>query len=275
MGLRFRHLGSRVAFCLLLAACASRAPGPVRSMLASPQGASPTERSDSADLTLRVLRANASREAIERAIRIEDGPRKGKAKSLLVGDQVHVEREAAAKLVPASPYSEVAVRPYEDACAKLETAYLASLLESTDPASQTGAWVIDEGRDVLGSPSVDAKLLAWQTKDPARSLAKFAVVYAKDGVSLEVHVGSLDIGHVDIAGAPALSAGLLRTAVVNGKTTVVAFENTSGGFRPGPLRNRTTLAALTAAGYVPMPASALTMHDNPSGGYADSKLMPR
>jgi len=274
MSLRFVGLVAPAALSLLLVACASRKPAETRSTSAATRAVSLTGI-ESTELASRVLRAKASREAIERAIALEDGPRKGKAKSLPVGHQVHVERETAAKLVPTSPYVDAAVGSYEEACAKLEASYLGSLLESTDPSSQPGGWAIDEGRDVLGSPSVDAKLAAWQAKDPARSLAKFAVVRAADGVSLEVHVGSLDVGHVDIAGAPALSAGLLRTSVVDGKTTVIAFENTSGGFRPGPLRNRTTLAAIKAAGYLPTSSSALTIHDNPSGSYADSKLMPR
>jgi hypothetical protein len=100
----------------------------------------------------------------------------------------------------------------------------------------------------------------------------FAVVRLPSG-ELVTRVGRLDVGHGDIAGGPALSAGLLRSEVKDGKARVVLLENTSGGFRPGPLRNRVTLEALRAAGYLPTSQADLTVHDNPSGGYDHSALI--
>jgi hypothetical protein len=170
------------------------------------------------------------------------------------------------------PYREPAVQAYEAACAELEDAYLASQLESTDPPSQSGPWESDEGRDVLGSATVDAKLAAWQALDAARPFVKFAVVRTSQG-GLAMRVGSMRVGHVDIAGGTALSAGLLRTSVQDGRTQVVVLENTSGGYRPRPLRNRTALAVLAAAGYLPANPRDLTVYDNPSGGYEDSQLI--
>jgi hypothetical protein len=252
---------SIVFAALVLLACAPAAP--VSTPVAS--------EADAAMLGRRVAAATQSREAIQAAIQHEDGPRKGKPKTVLVGDQVRATLDEAARLVPAAPLDEAKVRAYEQACAALEAAYLESLLESTDPASKPLPWMSDEGRDVLGSPTVDAKLAAWQAFDAEHPFAKFAVVRV-DGV-LQLRVGRLDVGHVDIAGAPALSAGLLRSEVQGGRTVIVVVENTSGGFRPGPLRNRTTLGAIEAVGYLPSDRAALTVHDNPSGGYADSVLI--
>jgi len=182
--------------------------------------------------------------------------------------------ELAARSEPPAQAHERAVRIYEEACDQLERAYLESELESSDAPSRAGPWRSDERRDVLGSGSVDAKLAAWQRFDAARPYVKFAVV-RREGAGLEVRVGRLDVSHVDIAGGRVLSAGLLQSTVKRGKTLVVAVENTSGGYRPRPLRNRTTLAALAALGYLPSSAGELTVYDNPSGYYDHSRLAAR
>ena len=227
----------------------------------------------SAALASRVDEVTRRREALTRSIEIEDAPRRGQIKSLYVSQQVRTAAEVANERVPVAPYKAADVKAYEDACAALEEAYLASQLESTDPAQKAVPWSPDEGRDVLGSETVDAKLAAWQALDPKLPFVKFAVVRGENGALL-MRVGRMDVGHVDIAGGNALSAGLLQTAVKNGKTYVVTIENTSGGYRPGPLRNRTTLNAVRAAGYLATD-SELTVYDNPSGSYDDSKLVTR
>jgi hypothetical protein len=244
----------------------------VSSRAAAPATSKVESEPDQAALALRVQRATELRESIATSVAYEDAPRKGKTKTLLVADQVRETSALAAQSVPTTPYREPDVRSYEEACARLLDSYLGSLLESTDPSASPGPWAIDDGRDVLGSASVDQKLALWQAQNPERPFAKFAVVRAADG-TLSMRVGRLDVGHVDIAGGPALSAGLLRTAVHDGKTEVVVLENTSGGYRPGPLRNRLSRAALEAARYMPS-ASELTVHDNPSGSYDHSKLIP-
>jgi hypothetical protein len=272
----FRTAARPIALMLMLcSACTSRAQNitAVRAPAASAEPAATAQHR--AQLRERVERATRRCEAITSAAALEDAPRQGKIKTRLVREQLRSATELAAKSLPPQPYREGDVSTYEAACAGLERAYLGTLLESTDPPSQLGAWTSDEGRDVLGSPSVDAKLAAWQAKQPERPFVKFAVVRAADGQGLEMRVGPLDVGHVDIAGGPALTAGLLRTAVVDGKTQVVVLENTSGGFRPGPLRNRIALAAIQAAGYLPASSADLTVYDNPTGGYDSSTLMPR
>jgi hypothetical protein len=249
--------------CCFLVACAPAV------QVRPPSGAAV----DGSALERRVQVASQRRDVVLRSAEQEDAPRRGRTKSVRVGDQLREVSLAAQRALPATPYREAEVRAYEEACARLEAAYLDSELESTDTPSQPGAWARDAGRDVLGSDTVDAKLAAWQTFDPQRPFAKFAVVRGESG-ALELRVGRLDVGHVDIAGGTALGAGLLQSALENGRTVVTVVENTSGGFRPGPLRNRTTRIALEAAGYLPADPVALRVHDNPTGGYDGSVLIP-
>ncbi len=258
--------------CLLLcgsAACAaSTATVPATTAGDVEQAAVP----DDTALSQRVAQATQQRETIRQAAEQEDAPRGGHEKTLKVQDQLKSASELAAQRLPTAPYQAKDVEAYEAACRALEAAYLDSLLESTDPASIAGPFRSDGGRDLLGSATVDAKLKAWQEKNPARPFVKFAIVRSSDGKELEVHVGAFDVGHVDIAGGPALSAGLLQTTVIDGKTKIVVLENTSGGFRPGPLRNLIAKRAIEAASYLP-DGHDLTVHDNPSGGYDHSKLV--
>ena len=238
----------------------------------APRAAGPVSAAEQQDLTSRVQAARDKRALIERSIELEDAPRNGKAKSQPVAEQLHAARERAREAEPSTPFDAARVSTYEAAVRELETAYLGSQLESTDPAQKPGEWASDEGRDQLGSATVDAKLASWQALDPERPFVKFAVVRLPSG-ELVTRVGRLDVGHVDIAGGLALSAGLLHSEVQDGKARVVVLENTSGGFRPGPLRNRITLEALRAAGYLPASAADLTVHDNPTGGYDHSALI--
>ncbi len=257
--------------CLALTLCASCATPaqPVSRTTNSQVSAAP----DQSVLQTRVAQATSLRQAIQDAVQREDAPRNGKVKTMLVSDQLRTSMDLVERNAPTAPYQEPNVSKYEAACLALEAAYLGTELESTDPASKTGAWTSDEGRDVLGSDTVDAKLAAWQSRDPLRPFAKFAVVSASDGKGLAVRVGALDTAHVDIAGGAALSAGLLQSSVIHGKTRVVVVENTSGGYRPGPLRNRITREALEAAGYLPEAPSDFTIYANPTGGYDASKLI--
>jgi len=128
----------------------------------------------------------------------------------------------ADRLQRAAPLDEVRVRAFEQACRELESAYLASELESTDAASSDAPWFVDDRRDTLGSATVDSKLRIWQAQDAEHPFVKFAVVRAPDASSLLV---------------------------------------------------RTTRRALEAAGYLPPAATDLTVYDNPSGGYADARLV--
>jgi hypothetical protein len=247
-----------VLFCL--AGCAATVTHPVAEPRATPV------------LTERVARATQLREQIARSVEQEDAQRQGRRKTLLVADQVRAARDVAAHALPGAQADETLVQSYEQACAALEQAYLDSLLESTDPAQKSGAWAPDDDRDVLGSATVGDKLMRWQGADAQRPFAKFAVVREPDG-SLQTRVGSLRTGHVDIAGGPALVAGLLRAELRAGKLVIVLLENTSGGFRPGPLRVRTALAALERGGFLPAQRSELTVHENPTGGYESSQLI--
>lgn len=239
----------------------------------APQASQPSDEPDAQVLAQRVQRATLRRDLILQAAQTEDAPRKGKAKQRRVAEQLTAQAQRAESVQPRTPFEEAGVRAFEEACGELEAAYLASELESTDPGSHDAPWSVDERRDTLGSRTVDGKLRAWQEEDAKHPFVKFAVVRAPDASRLLVRVGPFDLGHVDIAGGPALSAGLLQTRVIDGKTFVVVFENTSGGFRPGPLRNQTTRRALDVAGYLPPIAADLTVYDNPSGGYADSQLV--
>jgi len=201
--------------------------------------------------------ASARLAAIEQGIRVEDVVRGEVAKPQLVGDALalplkRAQTSAGAALV--------------EAVAALEVRYLATPLDATDAAKQPGPWSADDGRDQLGSATVEARLRVWAAHP--KGFVKFAVVAGPDGAPV-MRVGSADTRHVDIGGGPALTAGLLRVDVSGATVLVTALENTSGGYRPGPLRNALAVAALQAAGRA---APGMVVHDNPTGDYETSQL---
>ena len=201
--------------------------------------------------------AAARLSAIEQGIRVEDVVRGEVAKQQLVGDAL------ALPLKRAQTSSGAAL---VDAVAALEQRYLATPLDATDAAKQPGPWSADDGRDQLGSATVDARLRGWAAHP--KGFVKFVLVAGPDGAPV-MRVGSADTRHVDIGGGPALTAGLLRVDVSGQTVLVTALENTSGGYRPGPLRNALAVAALQAAGRA---APGMVVHDNPTGDYETSQL---
>ncbi|MCC6994009.1 MAG: hypothetical protein IT370_05210 [Deltaproteobacteria bacterium] len=195
--------------------------------------------------------------AIEDGIRVEDVVRGEVAKTQLVGDAL------ALPLRRAQTSSGAALI---EAVAALEQRYLATPLDATDAALQPGPWSADDGRDQLGSATVDARLRVWAAHP--KGFLKFVVVAGAEGTPV-MRVGSADTRHVDIGGGPALTAGLLRVDVSGATVRVTVLENTSGGYRPGPLRNALAVAALQAAGRA---APGMVVHDNPTGDYPTSEL---
>jgi hypothetical protein len=172
----------------------------------------------------------------------------------------HTTREQVAPAMrDATAAAAGLIDDYEGAIERLRRAYLASLLYSVDAPELTGDWSAGDQRDELGSDTFATHLAAWL--DGAQlATFKFALV----GSSFRVGAG---LQHVDVAGGPALAAGLVQ---LDAKGAVHAIENTSGGFRPGSLRNLTAHAALPASAV----ASDLRVIDNPDGDY-DRSVLPQ
>jgi hypothetical protein len=210
---------------------------------------------DAGDDAARWYAANRDFYLVSSQVQQEDAPRGGVAKTTTTESQVATE-QAAANQAMSGP-----IGPYETAVAAFKAAYLASKMDSTDAPQQAGAWAADDGRDELGSRTVDAKLAGWLDVN-GEAILKFAVV---DG---NFRVGPLTTAHVDIAGGPAHAAGLIK---IYCDLKIYALENTSGGYRPGWFRNETAVAAIPA-GYA---GNGLEVFNNPTGNYDRSVLLPQ
>jgi len=215
----------------------------------------------------RLADAERSLAAIEAGITAEDTTAGGRpTKTQTVAAQLQSQlaaARAARDAARADGAGEEAIARFERCVERLRAAYLASTLESTDPFDGA-AWVADDTRDALGAAGVDAKIQRWQGAD---GYVKFAVTVA--GGAAQVRVGSPSRSHVEIGGGPAVAAGLLRFDFSGSRPAVAELENTSGGYRPGPLRNATARAAIEAAGY-----AVRAVFDNPTGGYDRSRIAP-
>ena len=137
---------------------------------------------------------------------------------------------------------------------------------STDDISVRGgaAWRRIEGCRELLSAVTPEQLRAWQD----------ALGYVKFAVPVQPRPYRIVVGnrpHIEIAGGPVVAAGLLYFHFGRGRPTVAELENTSGGFRPGPLRNATAADAIRAAGYT---IEEHGQHDNPTGDYDRSIIAP-
>jgi hypothetical protein len=160
--------------------------------------------------------------------------------------------------------------PTEATVAALEAAAQAALTEfrATPMASRDGA----PGPTLPGeakwlSDASFSDLIGWQTVEPGQPWVKFAVPPPAAGAAPRMRVGSPALAHVDVAGGEAISAGLLRFDPAD--HSVGEVENTSGGFRPGRLRNATAAGLLGAAGYT------VTVHDNETGDYLPTNSIGR
>jgi hypothetical protein len=197
--------------------------------------------------------ANRACTTIASLVDQEDTPRDG--------TKEHTTREQIdAALSDATAAAQRTIDEYEEAVDRLRWAYLGSLLYSTDVPDVAGAWSASDQRDELGSDTFAARLTAW-LGGAQTAILKFALV----GSSFRVGVFALK--HVDVAGGPALAAGLIQ---IDGNGAIHALENTSGGFRPGYLRNPTARADLPTSAL----ASDFRVIDNPDGDYDQSVLMP-
>ncbi len=232
---------------------------------AAPEAAAPVEE------TGPLAEARRRHQRVVDGVALEDAPRGSapedqKRPEDLVGAQIRAQLDAAAACRVAAEADPAQVSAYAAAVERLEAAYLASSLVSTD-AWDGAAWAPDDYRDQLGNRGVDDKIRAWQAASEL-SCIKFAVVRAGDATV--VRVGSMDAAHVEIAGGPALAAGLLRFDLDGPRPVAAELENVSGGFRPGPLRNATARAAIIAAGYAS--AAGLDVYANATGTYGSSHM---
>jgi hypothetical protein len=164
---------------------------------------------------------------------------------------------------------------FEGAVDALHTDYLASSMESTDdPASP---FAVNADLDVLGSSTAHAKMLLWQAASQTyyNGTVKFAVPpLASTGGVLVCRVGNpVTMAHNRVAGGDAIAAGFMRVSATG--HTVTEFENTSGGYRPGSLRNATARAAIEAARPVAYTVVDGARHDNPTGSYDTSTIDER
>jgi hypothetical protein len=167
------------------------------------------------------------------------------------------DRSAAAAAAGAF---EVAVRAYQDA-------YERTYLVSTDaPVDRTARWEPTSQRDRLGSATVRAKLRTWAETLP---YVKFVI---PAGRPTEVYVGDPELGHIEIANDNALAAGLLKLRT--NPLRVSEIENSSGGYRPGPLRNALVLARMIDLGYVQEDLQGTQVDHRPDGSYSGSRINP-
>jgi hypothetical protein len=245
-----------------LPAVSAQSACPTLDAVAADQCASPEaleERYDAADRQL---------SQIEAGIRAEDDPAgRTHPKTVTVAAQVAGPRASAqaawltAMSAIGTDQEETAIAAFEVAVACLYQAYLASDLESTDDPF-TGIWQADDHRAVLAHDAgVEALVAGWQG---ANGFVKFAIPSDHPD---QIRVGDPGrYSHAEIAGGTAISAGLL-VFLPRSPLAVGELENTSGGFRPGPLRNATAMSLLESEGF-----EVIREHPNPDGSYDHSDI---
>lgn len=233
----------RIALVCLLSACGARSPAPAE------------------DAPLPDNHPTARLRRILALIAQEDAPRPEQPKSRTVREQLdaHIRSVETARTSGAA----------WSAISRLERAYLESELDSTYPPVEPLPWSASDRRDQLGSATVDARIRAWQPPGHPGAFVKFAI---PPGHPRVVRVGPWNARHVDIAGGPAIAAGVMRFRDGGARPVVIALENTSSGLRPGAPRNRTAVDALVALGYAPANPDDLAVYDNPTGEYERSLL---
>ncbi len=208
---------------------------------------------------------------LEAAIAQEDTPRPEQPKARAVREQLAPALDAARTARAAARRDPGRAAALASAVATLEQRYLASELDSTYAPEQPGPWSPDATRDVFGSPTAAARMRAWQPPDAPTAFIKFAIPPPAPGQPLELRIGHFRTRHVDIAGGPALAAGVLRVRFGPAGPRVLALENASSGLRPGRLRLRVAVDLLRAHGWA---TPDLTVHVSPTGDYDRSHLAP-
>jgi len=181
-------------------------------------------------------------------------------------------RERAAWALDTGNRTVELLAQFETSVQALERAYLDSNLISTDTTIAPGEeWRPTGDRARLREATRD-QLSGWQSSPADEPWVKFAVPPRDrtDG-NLEIRVGSKDLSHGEIAGGPAIAAGILSFDFSGaGRPRVHEMENVSGGFRPGPLRNTIAREAVAAAGYTL--ADDFTEHRDATGAYGGSVM---
>ncbi len=209
--------------------------------------------------------------ALEAAIAQEDAPRPEQPKARTVREQLAPALDAALTARAAARRDAARAAALAPAVAALEQRYLASELDSTYAPEQPGPWAPDATRDVFGSPTAAARMRAWQPPDAPAAFIKFAIPPPAPGQPLELRIGHFRTRHVDIAGGPALVAGVLRVRFGPDGPRVLALENASSGLRPGRLRLRLAVDLLRAHHWA---TPDLIIHISPTGDYDRSHLAP-
>ncbi|MCC6994010.1 MAG: hypothetical protein IT370_05215 [Deltaproteobacteria bacterium] len=217
------------------------------------------------------LQALARLSALEAAIAQEDAPRPEQPKARSVREQLAPALDAALAARAAARRDATRAATLPPAVAALEQRYLGSELDSTYAPEQPGPWSPDATRDVFGSPTAAPRMRAWQPPDAPTAFIKFAIPPPAPGQPLELRIGHFRTRHVDIAGGPALVAGVLRVRFGPDGPRVLALENASSGLRPGRLRLRLAVDLLRAHGWA---TPDLVVHVSPTGDYDRSHLAP-
>jgi hypothetical protein len=154
---------------------------------------------------------------------------------------------------------EAAVRAYQDA---YERTYLVSTDAAVDPSQR---WEPTDWRDRLSNSSAREKLIGWASQP----YVKFVVPVSRPN---DVYVGIEPHGHIDIANDNALTAGIMK--IRTNPLRVSELENSSGGYRPGPLRNAIVLSRLIDLGFVQENLSGTEVDHRPDGTYTNSRIRP-
>jgi hypothetical protein len=237
------------------------------------------------DLDAQVLQADAIYAQVENGIKAEDhgtddagtngrggtGIEAGRVRNALSRQLIQVAVYKAICWIGGAPLQ----RMYVAAVQQLLHDYLNTPLQGTDEL-ETADWALGEQHARAYSEVSDADLRAWQAD---AGFIKFAVCAGGGMRVAPARVGDASIPHMSIAGRqadatgaliprPVISAGVLNVSFPNGQRHI-ELENTSGGYRPGALRNDNALAAMGPV------AGGVDVHQNLSGDYPDSVLTGR
>lgn len=235
----------------------------------APAGASLEARHDAACARLTLIEDSVQAEDIDRGGEAKDdkveGKQSVKAQLAATGtrkpamDAREPSHAAVASQDP-NPVAafETAVRAYQDA-------YERTYLVSTDrPVDKQATWKPTTQRDRLSNKSAKDKLVSWKNEP----YIKFVVPV---GHPTDVYVGIEPLSHVDIAEDNALAAGILK--VKTDPLRVSELGNSSGGYRPGPLRNALVLARFIDHGIVQDDLAGTAVDNRPDGTYDHSHIL--
>jgi hypothetical protein len=235
----------------------------------APAGASLKDRHDAACARLSLIEDSVTAEDVDRGKEAKDDKVEGKhsveAQLAATGTRQPAMDTRATSFAALASKDPAPVAAFETAVRAYQDAYERTYLVSTDRAvDKKATWKATTKRDRLSNKEAKDKLVGWADLP----YIKFVI---PAGHPTDVYVGIEPLSHVDIAEDNALTAGILK--VKTKPLRVSELGNSSGGYRPGPLRNALVLARFIDHGIVQDDLAGTAVDNRPDGTYEHSHIL--